>query len=190
MAWNQVKSYTTDLLTVDGLAYWCTIEEWRAYRATTTMVKNKITTFPEAVAPFLKNLAIGKDANFEPTITGGKVSGKGHYVHALNAMLFPVTAQQLDDLQALDTCERIVVILAREPLESEGAFVVLGNSVGMEVTPDGYSHNLGKEGGVASVGFATNTENGRYEKYNTVVIHVTDYATTKAAIEANVVAPA
>lgn len=190
MAWNKIKNCANPLLTTEPLAYYCKKSEWDAQIALSTIVGNKITAFPEAVAPFLKNLAIGKDTNFAATITGGNVAGQGYFGHSVAAMLFPVTATDFADLQSLQNCDQIVMILERTPLAGEGSFVVFGHSVGLEVVADGYTQNMSVEGGAASLTFTTNTENGRYEKYNTVVIHVTDYATTKAAIEANVVAPA
>lgn len=189
--WNKLAACDAKVNTTALQAWWCDLEDWKTYKLaeTVTLTANKYTAFPVATPAFLKNIAVGKDSNFAAASNRMNVEGQTVYNHTATATLFPQTAEDFDSLNEFAACKRVVLILEREPIEGNGSFIVLGDTMGIECTgEDGFVASLSD--GFTKLIFKTNTENKRYENGSLKVIHVTDYETTKAAILANVVAPA
>jgi hypothetical protein len=164
--------------------------DWDTFKVdeTPTISGLLISTFPAAVAPFLRQLTAPKNMEnpFEVGVSNIGVDGKTAFSHTLKIRISAHSSADITQLQTLIKCKRLVVILEKVGISGDGKYVVIGEGVGIEVTEDEAAKiNYAIMGGQTEIVLKTGVS--RFENEIVKILHVTDDATTLAAITANTV---
>lgn len=184
MDWNKIATCSEKKNTTNRRGWWAKWDEMRAFviEEPWTAVGNKLPAMPAATAPFLRNIAVGKDSAFAVKSENAAEGGYSYFAPEISAILMPQTAAEHEAIDNFAKCNHIVLILQLEPIVGDGAFVVYGLELGLDVT-------VSEENGMATLTFKSNADNNRRETYSKYLIVGTNHATTLESIEANVIAP-
>lgn len=172
---------------LEGRVWFANHADWVAYKAAEnpTVVNRLMSTFPEAAAPFLRQLPAPKNMEdpFEMGVASEIVEGKMAIVDTVKLRLAVHRSADVHQTEILLKCGRIVIFGEKVGISGDGKYFMLGEEVGLDVSE--FTMNFGKMGGQTDILLKSGVS--RYENHLTTILHVTDDATTLAAITANTV---